>query len=59
MTDTDLRQWIDNDEGLYLWWKSSRQSKSAFIKENRDEIVAAVRNVTDGRKPAHYLRYGG
>jgi hypothetical protein len=58
INDADRAQWIDNDEGLYSWWKSSRQSKRAFIKENREEIDAAIRNVTEGRKPAHYLRYG-
>lgn len=57
MTKTEISQWIDNDEGLYNWWKGSRLSKSAFIQENKDEIVRAIRNVTEGRKSAHYLAY--
>lgn len=58
MNNTERAQWIDNDEGLYRWWKSSRQSKRQFIQENREEIDQAIGNVTDGRKPAHYLAYG-
>lgn len=55
MNNTDREQWIDNDEGLYNWWKSSRLSKRAFIKENRAAIDEAINNVTSGSKPAHYL----
>ena len=35
-------EWIDNDEGLYNWYKSSRQSKSKFIKENRSELECSI-----------------
>jgi hypothetical protein len=59
MTNSDISQWIDNDEGLYNWWKSSRMSKTAFIKENRAELVACISKVTTGKKSAHYLAYGG
>ena len=59
LNNTDREQWIDNDEGLYSWWRSSRQSKRQFIKENREEIDAAIYNVIGGFRPAHYLRYGG
>lgn len=58
MNDTDRAQWIDNDEGLYNWWRSSRLSKKAFINANRAAITEAVENVTSNRKPAHYLAYG-
>lgn len=59
MNDAERSQWIDNDEGLYNWWRSSRQSKRKFIQENRAEITRAIENVTGNRKPAHYLAYGG
>ena len=59
LNDTDRAQWIDNDEGLYDWWRSSRMGKRAFIREHRAEIDQVIRNVTEGAKPAHYLRYGG
>jgi hypothetical protein len=59
MNDTERAQWIDNDEGLYDWWRSSRQSKRAFIRENRAEIDAAISPVVEGDKPAHWRKYGG
>ncbi len=55
----DITQWIDNDEGLYNWWRSSRQSKRAFIAANRAELTACIERVINGSKPAHYLAYGG
>lgn len=58
MNDTERAEWIDNDEGFYDWWQSSRQPKREFIRENRGEIDAAIANVTSGDKPAHYLKYG-
>lgn len=59
MNDKDRAQWIDNDEGLYNWWKSSRLPKAKFIKENREELTRVIENVRGGKKPAHYLTYGG
>jgi len=56
--DTERAQWIDNDEGLYNWWRGSRQSKRDFIRANRADIDAAIDNVVGGHKPAHYLAYG-
>lgn len=44
MNNSERSQWIDNDEGLYNWWRQSRQSKAAFIRDNRDEIDAAINN---------------
>jgi hypothetical protein len=57
MNDNDRAEWIDNDEGLYNWWKSSQQPKARFIRENRAEITAAIEAVLSGDKPAHYLAY--
>jgi hypothetical protein len=59
MNDTERAQWLDNDEGLYRWWKSSGQTKKAFINEHRKEITEAIDQVVSGKKPAHYLAYGG
>lgn len=58
MNNTDRSQWIDNDEGLYNWWKRSRLSKTEFIRQNREEIDKVITNVRGGKKPAHYLAYG-
>ena len=57
MNDKDRAQWIDNDEGRYDWWRSSRKSKQTFIRDNRDEITRAIESVLKGSKPAHYLKY--
>ncbi len=59
LTIADIGQWIDNDEGLYSWWKSSRISKREFIRTNREELEVCIRRVINGTKPAHYLLYGG
>ena len=74
MKNTEREQWIDNDEGLHNWWKSSKKpvisrwtgriigykamTKREFIAENKDEIDGAINNVTSNKKPAHYLAYG-
>lgn len=57
MNRDEIRLWIDNDEGLYNWWRSSRMTKDAFIRENRAELERCIGNVTSGAKPAHYLAY--
>lgn len=57
MNDTERRNWVNNDEGLYNWWKSTRLSLTAFIRENRKEIDAAINPVISGEKPAHHLAY--
>lgn len=45
INNADREQWIDNDEGLYGWWKSSRMSKREFIRANRVEIDATINRV--------------
>lgn len=57
MNNRDREQWVNNDEGLYNWWRSSRVPMRKFITENRAEIDAAIANVKSGNKPAHYLAY--
>lgn len=59
MNNRERMQWIDNDEGLYNWWRSSKQNKKDFIDDNLTEIDSVINNVLEGRKPAHYLAYGG
>ena len=55
---SDIEQWIDNDEGLYDWWRSSKMGKRKFIRENRAELKSAIQKVIGGEKPAHWLKYG-
>lgn len=59
LNDTDRAQWIDNDEGLYNWWKGSKLTKRRFIAENRSALDECIRKVLDGDRPAHYMAYGG
>jgi hypothetical protein len=45
MNNRERQMWIDNDEGLYNWFKSSRCSMTQFIKDNKDEIDACIKRV--------------
>ncbi len=52
LTRAEIAQWIDNDEGLYNWKRSSRLPLSKFITENREELtrlILAVVNREPGR----------
>lgn len=42
LTVTEIEQWIDNDEGLYLMWRRSHSPKRVFIRHNRDELETAI-----------------
>ena len=53
INDTERSLWVDNDEGLYLWWKQSRLPKWAFVKQNRQEITDVIMSATKVRQ-AHY-----
>jgi len=38
MNDSERRDWIENDEGLYEMWKASRMSISKFVRMYRNEL---------------------
>jgi hypothetical protein len=57
MNDRDRAQWVDNDEGLYRWWRQHRQSKAAFIRANRAEIDEIIGKIQRGEHKPHYLAY--
>lgn len=59
INDEDRRLWVLNDEGLYDEHRRIRLSMKAWIKQNRAFIDEVIRKVTEGSKPAHYLKYGG
>jgi hypothetical protein len=42
MDDNERRLWVLNDEGLYNWYKSTRQGLYKFIKNNRDELTNII-----------------
>ena len=58
MNNRKREQWIDNDEGLYNWKRSTHLSMRAFIKENRTEIDQVIDNMVSGSRRQHYLVYG-
>lgn len=58
LTTAEIGQWVDNDEGLYRWWKQSRQSKRDFIRDNRAELTRCIQAVTSGERRAHFIVYG-
>ena len=45
MNNRERAQWIDNDEELYGWKRSSGLSMRNFIRENRGEIDAHINGV--------------
>ena len=51
MNDTDREEWVNNDEGLYRWWKSSGQSLRRFVRENRAELTKHI-NQQLNKEPA-------
>jgi hypothetical protein len=51
LSDSDRAQWVDNDEGLYNWWRSERCSKKEFIMRNRARLTDYINRVLD-RDPA-------
>jgi hypothetical protein len=38
MNDEDREQWVNNEQGLYNWWRRSRKGITVFVRENRKEI---------------------
>ena len=48
--DREREMWVDNDEGLYNWWRSSRMSKRDFIREHRDELDKAIETALTPRE---------
>ena len=50
MNDQERTLWIQNDEGLYSWWKSSGLSLTQFIRENRADLTTIIDKAT-GKEP--------
>jgi hypothetical protein len=56
--DEARRQWVLNDEGLYLLWRHSKRAIKYWIQENREQIDEIIDNIESGKKKQHYLVYG-
>ena len=52
MNDRERQMWIDNDEPLYTWWKSTRMGMRKFMRKHREEIDAYIAKLL-ARKPSH------
>jgi hypothetical protein len=50
ITNSEIELWLDNDESLYNWFRSSRKSKRQFIKENKEELTSLISAVIN-REP--------
>lgn len=63
MSASEVEQWVNNDEGLYNWYrqwaKYNKGGLRKFVKEHRQELERMITAVMTGRKPAHYLAYDG
>jgi hypothetical protein len=57
ITNSDIDQWLDNDESLYNWLKSSRQNRRQFIKDNRDQLVAYIDGIINQPPQAKTWQY--
>lgn len=57
--DAERQDWVNNDEGLYHAARSYRGGVRAFVRAHRAEIDEVIDNVTQNRRPPHYLAYGG
>jgi hypothetical protein len=42
LNDEDRRQWVQNDEGLYTWWRQSGIGLYRFVRENRAELTVVI-----------------
>ena len=45
MNDLDRCGWVNNDESLYLWWKTERIGLYRFVRENRRVITEFILKV--------------
>lgn len=59
LTREDIKEWVNNDEGLYRWWKSSRMSLNSFVKANREELERCISRVLNRPPGTSYHAMGG
>ncbi len=44
INDQDRREWVQNQEDLYLWWRGSGLGLYRFVRENRDKLTQIIRD---------------
>jgi hypothetical protein len=57
MNELEREHWVDNDEGLYRWWKQTRMTKRAFVRKYRPQIDLVINKIVSNEKPQHFLAY--
>lgn len=57
--DKERAMWVNNDEPLYGWWKSTRKPLAKFIKENRAEIDGRIARVSHKNDEVTWRNIGG
>lgn len=45
LTNAEICQWIDNEESLHAWHKSSGLDKKMFVRLNHQELEAYINSV--------------
>jgi hypothetical protein len=55
LNNSERENWVNNDEGLYNWFKSSRLSMREFIKQNKSELDECILRVLNGEKKPHFF----
>lgn len=58
LTNSDISQWIDNDEGLYDGGSVQVLIKRRLSREHKEELSSCINKVLNGDEQAHYLKYG-
>jgi hypothetical protein len=51
MNNRERELWVQNDEGLYSWWRGTRQPMRTFLRENRAELDAAITRALEPPTP--------
>lgn len=46
INNEEREMWVMNDEGLYIWWTSSKMSIGRFIRKYRKEIDQHIRSMS-------------
>jgi len=44
MNDREREIWVNNDEGLYNWWKDTKLAMRKFLRTYRTKIDTLIHN---------------
>ena len=56
INDIERREWVLNDEKLFMLWRKDGRAIKKFIRDNRGVIDAVIRPVLDAKgKQYHFV----